>query len=206
VVVGSYYTGRSHPVNVLSLAPILLFSAALLLRTLRSDFSSPWHEIIFAALVPAFAMPVVVTLGHSRALAEITRPQLAPAAIVTQVPAMDSSLAGLLAQEGARPADPVVLIADGRLMLPAWNSGNQIVMSDRSWLPKPYEIIGSLPATRRNVYIDRNRGSIPGGWLIHSKTDTIKHYDELHQKLLEGRVESRRLENDRWIVSWIGLH
>jgi hypothetical protein len=191
-------------VNVLSLAPILLFSAALLLRALRSDFSSPWHEIIFAALVPVFAMPIVLTLGHGRVLAEITQPQLAPSAIVTQIPAMDSSLAGLLAQEGAKPTDPIVLIADGRLMLPAWTSGGTTVMSDRSWLPGPYEIIGSLPAARRNVYIDRNRVSSPGGWLIHSKTDTIAHFDELQQKLLEGRVESRRLENDRWIVSWIG--
>jgi hypothetical protein len=202
--VGSYFTGRSHPVNVLSLAPILLFSAALLLRSLRSDFSSPWHEIVFAALVPAFAMPVVLTIGHDRAVAEITRPQLAPSRIVSQVPAMDSSLATLLAQEGAKPTDQFVLIADGRLMLPAWKSGDSTVMSDRSWLPKPYEIIGSLPAARRNVYIDRNRVSTPGGWLIHSKADTIAHYGELHQKLLEGRAESRRLENDRWIVSWIG--
>ncbi len=203
--VGSYYTGRSHPVNVLSLAPILLFSAALLLRTMRSDFSSPWHEIIFAALVPAFAVPIVITLGHKNVVAEVARPQLSPSSIVTQVPAMDSSLATLLAQEGAKPSDPVVLIGDGRLMLPAWKSGGTTMMSDRSWLPKPYEIIGSLPAARRNVYIDRNRFSSPGGWLIHSKTDTIAHFDELHQKLLEGRTESRRLEDDRWIVSWIGV-
>ena len=202
--VGSYFTGRSHPVNVLSLAPLLLFSAALLLRALRSDFSSPWHQIIFAALVPAFVMPIVLTLGHSRAMAEITRPQLAPSEIVNQTPAMDSSLAGLLAQEGFKPTDPVVLIADGRLMLPGLKKGGTTVTSDRSWLPKPYEIIGSLPAARRDVYIDRNRVSMPGGWLIHSKADTIAHYDGLHQKLLEGRAESRRLENDRWVVSWIG--
>ncbi len=202
--VGSYYTGRSHPVNVLSLAPILLFSAALLLRALRSDFFSSWHGIVFAALVPAFAMPIVTTLGHDRAWAEVTRSQLAPSEIVTQIPAMDSSLAGLLAQEAAKPSDPVVLVADGRLMLPAWTNGGTTIMSDKSWLPKPYEIIGSLPAGRRNVYIDRNRASARGGWLIHSKADTIAHYGDLYQKLLEGRTESRRVENDRWVVSWIG--
>ena len=202
--VGSYYTGRSHPVNVLSLAPILLFSAALLLRALRSDFASPWHQIVFAALVPAFAMPVVLTLGHSRAWAEVTQLQLAPSAIASQIPPMDWQLATLLAQEGAKPSDPVVLIGDGRLMLPPWKSGDTTLMSDRSWLPKPYEIIGSLPDARRNVYIDRNRVTASGGWLIHNKADTIGHYEELHQKLLEGRSESRRLENERWIISWIG--
>ena len=149
-------------------------------------------------------MPVVLTLGHDHALAEITQPQLVPSAIVTQIPVMDSSLAGLLAREGVKPTDPVVMIADGRLMLPPWKSGGTTVISDRSWLPKPYEIIGSLPAARRNVYIDRNRISNPGGWLIHSKADTIAHFEELQQKLLEGRVESRRVENARWIVSWIG--
>ena len=203
--VGSYFTGRSHPVNVLSLAPILIFAAALLVRTLRSDLAAPWHEVVFAALVPAFAMPIVITLGHDRALAELTRPQLAPSEIVSQVPAMDTSLASLLVQAGAKPSDSFVLIGDGRLMLPPWRSGNSTLMSNRSWLPKPYEIIGSLMEPRRNVYIDRNRVSSPGGWLIHSKADTIAHFDLIHQKLLGERAESRRAENARWIVSWIGV-
>jgi hypothetical protein len=202
--VGSYFTGRSHPVNVLSLAPVMLYSAALLLRTLRSDFFAPWHELIFAALVPAFAMPVVLTLGHSRAVAEIMRPQLAPSAIVSQVPAMDSSLASLLTQEGAKPTDSFVMVGDGRWMLPAWDIQGEKVLSSQSWLPKPYEIIGSLPKDRRDVYIDRDKASFPGGWLIHSKTASIAKYDELHDKLLQGRSESRRLENERWVVSWIG--
>jgi len=204
--IGSYFTGRSHPVNVLSLAPVMLYSAALLLRTLRSDYSAPWHEVIFAALVPAFAMPIVLTLGHGRAVAEITRPQLVPSAIVSQVPAMDTSLAALLTREGAKPNDPVVLIGDGRWMLPAWEMGGSKMMGDKSWLPKPYEIIGSLRRDRRDLYIDRNRAASPGGWLIHSKRASIAHYEELHQKLLEGRVESRRVENESWIVSWIGSH
>ncbi|MEO5904517.1 MAG: hypothetical protein ABIQ55_10925 [Gemmatimonadaceae bacterium] len=202
--VGSYFTGRSHPVNVLSLAPVVLYSAALLVRTLRSDYWSSWHEVIFAVMVPAFAMPAIITLGHGSAYSEITRPQRAPSAILSQVPAMDTSLAALLVKEGAKPTDPVVMIGDGRLMLPAWEIGGSNVLSDNSWLPKPYEIIGSLPAERRNVYIDRDRVSFPGGWLIHSKGASIAGFDELHQKLLSGRKESRRLENDRWIVSWIG--
>ncbi|MEO7368178.1 MAG: hypothetical protein ABIZ36_09485, partial [Gemmatimonadaceae bacterium] len=116
---------------------------------------------------------------------------------------MDTSLQRLLIQDGATPTDPVVLIGDGRLMLPPWEIGGGKVMSGKSWLPKAYEIIGSLPAERRDVYVDRNRALVPGGWLIHSKSDTIAKYAEIHQKLLEGRVESRKLENDRWIVSWV---
>ncbi len=202
--VGSYFTGRSHPVNVLSIAPILLYSASLMLRTLRSDREAAWHPVLRAAMVPAFIMPVVLTMAHGRALAEITRPQLAPSAITDQVPAMDTSLASLLKQQGARVTDPMALIADGRLMLPAWREGNRTEMSERSWLPKPYEIIGSLPEARRNVYIARDAATTPEGWLIHSKTDTIAGYADLHAKLLEGRTESRRGENGNWIVSWIG--
>ena len=51
-------------------------------------------------------------------------------------------------------------------------------MSDRSWLPKPFEIIGSLPPARRQVYIDRNAASGIGGWLVHYQADTILHFDE----------------------------
>lgn len=202
--IGSYFTGRSHPVNVLSLAPVVIYSAALLIRTMRSDFLASWHDIVVAALVPTFIVPVVLTLGHGRALGEITRPQLAPAAIVSQVPAMDTSLQNLLIREGAKPTDQFVVVGDGRWMLPAWDIGGKKVMSDKSWLPKPYEIIGSLPSGRRDAYIDRDRTAWPGGWLVHSKGPSIAHFDELHRKLLDGRVESRRVENEAWIVSWIG--
>lgn len=204
--VGSYFAGRSHPVNALSLLPFLLFSMAIALRLLTRDRMQRWHRLVLTALVPAFVMPIVLTLGHAGFPAAATQTQLPPSRITQQVPTMEPSLYALLAHSGARPTDSFVRIGDGRLMLPAWpaDSTGSRVLSTRSWLPKPFEIIGSLSPERRQVYIDRNTRSFPtDGWLIHSKKDGVKNYPELREQIERVRHEERRVEDDEWIASWM---
>jgi hypothetical protein len=206
--VGSYFTGRSHPVNALSLVPLLLFSVATAFRLLKGDRRRRWQRLVVTALVPAFVMPIVLTLGHAGFPAAVTQHQLPLSRITEQVPVLEPALYTLLVQSGARPADSFVRIGDGRLMLPAWPAGSASsrVVSERSWLPKPYEIIGSLPPERRQTYIDRDARSIPtGGWLIHSKHDTIRGYSELRAQIERTRHEQRRFENDEWILSWMAF-
>jgi hypothetical protein len=206
--VGSYFVGRSHPVNVLSLTPFLLFSVALIVPLLKSERHRRWHRLIFVALVPAFAMPITLTLGHANFRAAITERQLPLGRFTEQLPPIEPSLYQLLRHAGARPSDSFVRIGDGRWMLPAWpiparRDGGRIV-SVRSWLPKPYEIIGSLPAQRRQTYIDRDAVRFPeAGWLIHSKHDTIQKYPEHLAQIERVRHEERRYENDDWILSWM---
>ena len=88
---------------------------------------------------------------------------------------MDPTLQVLLSSSGVTKNTPVVRIVDGRLMLPAWSDHS---INDSSWLPKPYEIIGSLPPERRQVYIERNAKSNVGGWLVHHASDTVAQFDE----------------------------
>ncbi len=206
--VGSYFVGRSHPANALSLAPFLLFCTAIALRMIGADRSTRWYAMIVAGMVPAFAMPVTLTLGHSGFAAALNQRQLPPSRFTDQLPRMEPSLLALLFDAGAQPGDSYVRVGDGRLMLPAWTTaeGRGAVMSSQSWLPKPYEIIGSLPAARRQVYIDRNAKSNPeGGWLIHSKHDTIAGYAALLAQIERTRHEERRFENSDWIVSWMAI-
>jgi hypothetical protein len=204
--VGSYFAGRSHPVNALSLLPFLLFSMAIALRLLTRDRERRWHRFVIIALVPAFIMPAVLTLGHAGFPALATHTQVPPSHITEQVPTMEPSLYALLAESGARPTDSFVRIGDGRLMLPSWpaDSAGSRTTSTRSWLPKPFEIIGSLSPERRQIYIDRNTKSVPSdGWLIHSKKGGVGNYPELKEQIERVRHETRHFENADWMLSWM---
>ena len=200
--VESYFVGRSHPVNALSLLPILLLVVATTVRILRDDRSHRWHRLIVAALVPIFAMPVALTLGHATFPAAVSESQLPPSRFTEQLPVMDPSLFSLLRGAGASPADSYVVV--GGEMLRAWpiNGGGFQVMSEKSWLPKPYEIITSLDSYRRWVYIQRNSQRFrESGWLIQSKRDSVANSADYLEEIGRIRQEDRRMENNDWILS-----
>lgn len=201
--VESYFVGRSHPVNALSLLPILLLAVAVTVRVLRTDRAHRWHRLIFAALVPAFAMPVALTLGHARFLSEVSEAQLPVSRFTEQLPVMTPSLFALFRDAGARPSDSYVVV--GEDLLPAWPiSHDGRMTSEKSWLPKPYGIIASLPSDRRRLYIDRNSQWLrESGWLVQSKRDTVQDYADDVKDIERFRRSEKRFENDNWILSWM---
>jgi len=201
----SYFVSRSHPVNLLSLIPPLLFAVAVLLAVMRGQQVSPWHRYVGAAMVPVFAMPIVLTLGHAGFAEQLVTPQLPAARFTEQVPPMEPDLQQLLRAQGANPNDPVVLIADGRLMLPGWRSsdGTTRMMSEKSWLPKPYEIIGSLSSGRRQAYLDRSLGRFrSGGWLVHDTARSMGKADQHIAQLASTHRILRTAASGPWLVSW----
>ena len=168
-----------------------------------------------AALLPMLAMPIVLTAGHGMFPRAVTEQQLSPSRFTEQVPLMEPELQSLLVTGGAKPTDSFVLVGDGRLMLPSWSTsglptamGNPEytrVVSTKSWLPKAFEIIGSLPENRRQVYLERNARSFPeAGWLIQSKSLTANGSEHLLRFIHGSRRAARSLDNDKWIVSWMG--
>lgn len=200
----SYFTGRSHPVNLIALIPLLLFGlvACMQLRPFRE--SLPARFAVAAVMLPLLAMPAALAAGHRGFAAAVREPQLEPARFIEQVPVMDAGLQRLLMSAGATPNDAFVRVADGRLMLEAWQTPNGRQLVPRSWLPKVFEIIGSLPEERRQVYLDRNAVSFPGeGWLVQSRTLTANGENHLMRFLrASGRLGSQ-LANERWVVTKI---
>jgi hypothetical protein len=195
----SYFVSRSHPVNLLSLAPVLLFALAILIVVIRHSTRRQWHGLVRAAMVPLFAVPIAMTLGHPGLFADLDTKQLSPTRFTKQLPLMDQELEDLLRKAGAKPTDSFVRIADGRLMLPAWHGADSAhVMSDKSWLPKPYEIIGSLNAERRKVYIHRNASG--RGWLVHNKSISIGGFDERLEEIREVYRIGQPFASGDWIV------
>jgi hypothetical protein len=197
----SYFVSRSHPVNLLSITPALLFAIAVLMIVLRHSERRLWHGYVRAATVPLLAIPIAMTLGHPRLGENLKTHQLAPHKFTEQIPLIDSVLESLLRDSGAKPADPIVRIADGRLIMPAWRGDAEgRVVSDRSWLPKPYEIIGSLPPARRQVYIQRNALNNLGGWLVHNTVITIANFDERFAEIQRTHSAVKKYESGDWIV------
>lgn len=195
----SYFVSRSHPVNLLSLAPVLLFALAILIVVIRHSTRRQWHGLVRAAMVPVLAVPIAMTLGHPGLFADLDTKQLSPARFTKQLPLMDQELEDLLKKAGAKPSDSFVRIADGRLMLPAWHGRDSTrIMSDKSWLPKPYEIIGSLNSERRKVYIGRNEGG--KGWLVHNKSITIAGFDERLDEIRGAYSIGQPVTSGDWIV------
>lgn len=207
--ISSYFVSRSHPANLLSIATFLVFAAAITLSVLELEGWESWHSLFRVTVVPVFAVPIVLTIAHPAFIEEIFTPQLSYASFTEQIPRMEASLNDLLVKAGAKPDDPIVRIGDGRLMLPAWRAagpGPTRVVSPYSWLPKQYEIIGTLPAARRQKYIDRMAAHLRlSGWLVHSKTGGIADYPQQIADISRTHVETKRYENKDWIVSWYQL-
>ncbi len=202
---GSYFVSRSHPVNLLSIVPVLVFAVAILLIVARDMPPARWHAYVRAAMIPAVAMPIALTLGHPGLVANLRSQQLSPARFTEQVPLMDAELESLMREAGAKPSDPVVRIADGRLVLPAWRSatGGAHIMSDRSWLPKPYEIIGTLSPERRQVYIDRDSRTPLAGWMIQHESDTVRWFAQHLEQIMRTHEPARKLERGPWRLWWM---
>ena len=197
----SYFVSRSHPVNLLSITPALLFAVAVLMIVLRHSERRSWHGYVRAATVPVLAIPIAMTLGHPKLVEDLEAKQLAPHRFAQQIPLMDSVLESLLRDSGANPGDPVVRIADGRLMLPAWRGEDGTrIMSDRSWLPKPYEIIGSLPPGRRRVYIERNGLNYLSGWLVHNRAITIANFSDRFAEIERTHTPVKKYERGDWVI------
>jgi hypothetical protein len=76
-------------------------------------------------------------------------------------------------------------------------------MSEKSWLPKPYEIIGTLSPARRQVYIDRNAAKAVSGWMIQHQSDTVRWFAD-HLKQIEQRhVPARKYAKGAWTLWWM---
>jgi hypothetical protein len=202
--VSSYFTGRSHPVNLIALVPILLYTLVACMRLRPFETSLRARYAMAATMLPLIAMPAALTAGHKSFASAVAEPQLPVARFTDQVPLMDPELKSLLLSAGAKADDQFVLLGDGRLMLAAWDvPGERPVM--RSWLPQPFEIIGSLPAARRRVYFVRNTNTSFNRtrrpeWLIESKVLDANGGDHLLSFVDSTRVDAKWGESEKWIV------
>jgi len=79
------------------------------------------------------------------------------------------------------------------------------MISDRSFLPRPFEIIGSLSPERRQAYFERNAARFPaGGWLVEHRSDTAHGQGHMLDFVRASRPTGRRFESADWIVSRMG--
>ena len=201
--VSSYFVSRSHPVNLLSLTPLLIVSCALVFRAARR-LEQRWLAMARLAFVPLLTVPAALTLAHPNLVAELRQPQISPSIIASQIPPLDASLVALARTAGMTPADPVFYVSDGKFIMPPWPPDSEkavVQTSATSWMPKPYEMISTLPAWRRNEYMSRFGARTGlGGWLVQRKADVNPAYRELLGELSRSYARTKAFQNDKWII------
>jgi hypothetical protein len=188
-------------VNLLSLVPLLVFALAIDLHLVRAFPSGGWKRLLQLTCVPLMAMPVALTLAHSDFVGLLFQKQDPPSALERQVPEMDSSLFALASLAGMKPADPVFFASDGRYLLPRWPLGSDgsVHTSPTAWLPKPYEMISTLPMYRRDLYVERFTRRFPnGGWLVQKTSEINPGYKNLLSVIGGSFMPLRGWENEDW--------
>jgi hypothetical protein len=120
---------------------------------------------------------------------------------------MHPELQALLTRAGAGPRDPFVLVADGRLMLERWTNPDGTRETVRnSWLPRPFEMLGSLPVERQHLYLQRNLDRVPAsGWLIRAREPKGIGTERFLRFADSSFVEQSRAESAQWIVRKVGI-
>jgi hypothetical protein len=201
--ISSYFVSRSHPVNLLSLVPLLIFSIAILLHLLRSGASDPWSNLLTFVTAPLLAMPILITVSHAGFPNLLFREQSPMSKLTVQVPAMDSSLAQLAVTAGIRPSDRVWYVSEGKFMLPRWpglDAEGKADINRHPWAAEPFEVIGTLPVARRDLYITRSQHRQGSGWLIEKKSEINPAYSSVLGLIERSFSRTRSLENDKWLV------
>ncbi len=202
--ISSYFVSRSHPVNLLSLVPLLMFSIAIMLHLLRGDANDGWTNLLTIVTAPLIAMPILITLAHAGFPNLLFREQSPMSKLTVQVPAMDSSLAQLAGTAGIRPSDRVFYVSEGKFLTPRWPSLDADGKADinrHPWAPEPFEVISTLPAARRDLYITRFQDRLKtGGWLIEKKSEINPDYSSVLGLIERSFSRTRSFENDKWLV------
>jgi len=202
--ISSYFVSRSHPVNLLTLIPLLVFSIAILLHLLRSSSSDPWSDLLTFVTAPLLAMPILITMAHSGFPNLLFHEQWSLRHFTMQVPAMNPSLAELAKSAGMRPSDPVFFVSEGKFLLPRWpdlDANGDAILSPIAFAPKPYEVISTLPAARRDLYITRFLGQFKSpGWLVEKKSAIDPGYESVLRLIEKSHSRVRTFENEDWVI------
>jgi hypothetical protein len=202
--ISSYFVSRSHPVNLLTLVPLLVFSIVIMLHLLGSGPRDSWSSLLTVVTVPLVTMPIVLTLAHAGFPNLLFREQSPMSKLTVQVPAMDPSLAQLATTAGIRPSDPVFYVSEGKFLTPRWpalDAEGRAEIDWHPWAPEPFEVISTLPAGRRDLYITRFQGRFKtGGWLLEKKSEINSDYSSVLALIERSYSRSKTFENDKWLV------
>jgi hypothetical protein len=202
--ISSYFVSRSHPVNLLSLIPLLMFSTVIMLHLLRSGPRDSWSSMLTVATVPLIAMPIVLTLAHAGFPNLLFREQSPMSKLTVQVPAMDVSLAQLASTAGIRQSDRVFYVSEGKFLMPRWPSldaDGQAEIDWHPWAPEPFEVISTLPAGRRDLYLTRfQRRFRAGGWVIEKKSEINSDFSGVLSLIERSYSRTKSFENENWLI------
>ena len=109
----------------------------------------------------------MTSFGNSNFVDKLRSFQTLTAKISQKIRVADPLLQELISQAGIEVNDPVVFYGYAAVM-PQWKSNNDMVISEKTWLPNPLQLLEEpINSERRIVYLRRfMERSVQGGYFI----------------------------------------
>lgn len=199
--ISSYFIGRAVPNNVTAILPILGFIAIIASDSAEADAPDPSQVFLKAVTVPLFTLILMTSFGNMEFVDRLRNFQSLTVDVSQKVRSAGPDLQELMEKANIRNTDPVVFYGSAAAV-PRWKIGNQFVLSDKTWMPNPLQLIEEpIGERRRRTYIrrfmDRYKG---GGYFIQAKGEAedraanwLSIIDKTHRPV-------RVFENDKWKI------
>jgi len=199
--VSSYFIGRAVPNNVTAILPILGFIAIIALDSAEAGGPDPSHVILKAVTVPLFTLILMTSFGNMDFVDKLRNFQSLTVDVSQKVRAAGPDLQELMEQTNIRDTDPVVFYGSAAAV-PRWKIGNQFVLSDKTWMPNPLQLIEEpMGERRRRTYIrrfmERYKG---GGYFIQAKGEAEDRVANWLNIIDKTHRPVRVFENDKWKI------
>ncbi len=201
--VSSYFIGRAVPNNITAILPVLCMLIAIVFSSINGLEFDISHSIFKAISVPLLMLVLMTSFGNYNFLDKLRTFQTLSANISQKVRVADPLLQELIAQAGIKPGDPVVFYGYAAAM-PRWKCNNDMVLSEKTWLPNPLQLLEEpIKDERRTVYLNRFMDrSYQSGFFIHAKGEAEDRLAKWQALIARTHSPVRIYENSKWKITY----
>jgi hypothetical protein len=201
--ISSYFIGRAVPNNITAMLPILCMITAIVLKSMNGLEFDLSHIFFKAISVPLLMLVLMTSFGNSNFVDKLRTFQTLTSRVSQKVRIADPLLQELITQAGIKPDDPVVFYGYAAAM-PQWENNNDMVSSEKTWLPNPLQLLEEpIKDERRTVYLNRFiNGSYQSGYFIHAKGEAEDRLAKWLALIARTHSPVRMYENSKWKITY----
>lgn len=199
--VSSYFIGRAVPNNITAMLPILCIITAIVLKSINGlDFDLS-HIMFKVISVPLLMLILMTSFGNVNFVDKLRTFQTLTGNVSQKVRVADPSLQELISEAGIRNTDPVVYYGHAAAM-PRWRSNNEMLISEKTWLPNPLQLLEEpIMDERRSIYLRRfMQRSAQSGYIIQAKGEDEDRFTKWLVLIARTHLPIRTFENSKWKI------
>ncbi len=204
--VSSYFIGRAVPNNITAIYPLLCVITAIVLQSIKGLQFNMFHVVFKVISTPLLVLVMMTSFGNINFIDKLRPFDTLSRDVSQKVRVAEPSLQELISQAGIKEDDPVVFYGYTASM-PRWQSKNQMIVSERTWLPNPLQIIEEpIEGRRRIVYLDRFIKDHPQtGYFVRKKGEADERAAQWIALISKTHSPVRIYENAMWKIIYFDL-